>query len=133
MKIAITATAPNLDAEIDPRFGRCQYFIIADPATMEFEGVQNSSATAGGGAGIAAAQSLTNKNIEAVLTGNCGPNAYGVLGAAGIKAITGVTGKVRDAIQAYKSGQLKASAEPNVAPHFGASRGMGGGRGRGRS
>jgi predicted Fe-Mo cluster-binding NifX family protein len=33
MKIAITATAATLDAEIDPRFGRCQYFIMADPDT----------------------------------------------------------------------------------------------------
>ena len=24
MKIAITATAANLDAEVDPRFGRCR-------------------------------------------------------------------------------------------------------------
>src|SRR4030042_6809257 len=123
MKIAITATAPNLDADIDPRFGRCQYFIIADPDTMEFESLENSGATAGGGAGIATAQTLSGKNVEAVLTGNCGPNAYEVLEAAGIKVITGVSGKVRGAIQSYKSGILKASTQPNVAGHFG----MGGG------
>ena len=39
MKIAISATGPTLDAEVDPRFGRCQYFIIADPETMEFEAI----------------------------------------------------------------------------------------------
>jgi len=37
MRIAISATGPTLDAEVDPRFGRCQYFIIVDPETMEFE------------------------------------------------------------------------------------------------
>jgi predicted Fe-Mo cluster-binding NifX family protein len=129
MKIAITATASNLDADINPRFGRCQYFVIADPDTMEFEALENSGATAGGGAGIATAQTLAGKNIEAVLTGNCGPNAYEVLAAAGIKVITGVSGKVREAIQSYKSGKLKASSQPNVADHFGAGRGMGRGRG----
>ena len=129
MKIAITSTAPTLDADVDPRFGRCQYFVIADPDTMEFETLNNSGAAAGGGAGIATAQTLTGKSIEAVLTGNCGPNAYGTLEAAGIKVITGVYGKVRDAIQSYKSGKLKASSQPNVAGHFGTG---GGGMGRGR-
>jgi predicted Fe-Mo cluster-binding NifX family protein len=132
MKIAITATAPNLDADIDPRFGRCQYFVIAEPDTMEFEALENSGATAGGGASIATAQTLAGKNVEAVLTGNCGPNAYDVLAAAGIKVVTGVSGKVRDAIQSYKSGKLKASSQPNVAPHFGTTRGTGRGRGMGR-
>ena len=132
MKIAITVTAPNLDADIDPRFGRCQYFIIADPDTMEYETLENPGAAAGGGAGIATAQTLAGKSIEAVLTGNCGPNAYETLAAAGIKTITGVSGKVRDAIQSYKSGKLKASSKPNVAGHFGMGGGMGRGRGMGR-
>ena len=132
MKIAITATAASLDAEIDPRFGRCQYFVIADPDTMEFEALENSGATAGGGAGISTAQTIAGKGIEAVLTGNCGPNAYQVLTAAGIKVVTGVSGKVQDAIQNYKSGKLKASSQPNVAEHFGMGRGMGRGIGMGR-
>ena len=133
MKIAITSSAPDLDADIDPRFGRCQYFVIADPETMEFEAQENSGAMAGGGAGIATAQTLTGKNIETVITGNCGPNAYQALSAANIKVITGVTGKVRDAIQQYKSGTLKASSQPNVTSHFGTGGGgMGGGRGMGR-
>ena len=36
MKIAISSTGKDLDCQIDPRFGRCQYFIIVDPETMEF-------------------------------------------------------------------------------------------------
>jgi predicted Fe-Mo cluster-binding NifX family protein len=128
MKIAITAAGPTLDAEIDPRFGRCQYFVIVDPATMQFEALENSSAMAGGGAGVSAAQMIAGKGVEAVLTGNCGPNAYQVLSAAGIKVITGVAGKVQDAIQSYKSGKLEASSQPNVTTHFGMGRGRGMGR-----
>jgi predicted Fe-Mo cluster-binding NifX family protein len=131
MKIAVTSNAPDLDADIDPRFGRCRYFIIIDPETMEFETLENSGAAASGGAGIATAQGLVGKGIEAVLTGNCGPNAYYALEAAGIKLITGVTGKVRDAVNDFKSGKLKASSQPNVAPHFGSGGGMGRGRGMG--
>ena len=131
MKVAITATGLTLDADIDPRFGRCQYFIIVDPETMQFEALENSGAMAGGGAGVSTAQTIASKGVEAVLTGNCGPNAYQVLSTAGINVVTGVSGKVRDAIQSYKSGKLKASSQPNVGDHFGMGRGMGRGRGMG--
>jgi predicted Fe-Mo cluster-binding NifX family protein len=133
MKIAISSTGKTLECMIDPRFGRCQYFIYADPETLQFEVVDNNSAIAGGGAGIAAAQAISVKGADAILTGNCGPNAYQVLTAAGIKVITGVTGKVNDAIQDYKDGKYQASSQPSVSDHFGmGGRGMGrGGGGRG--
>ncbi|MDD5289112.1 MAG: NifB/NifX family molybdenum-iron cluster-binding protein [Dehalococcoidales bacterium] len=135
MKIAISAMGTNLNADIDPRFGRCQYFIITDPDTLEFETLGNSSGMASGGAGISTAQLIAGKGVEAVLTGNCGPNAYQVLSIAGIKVITGVSGKVKDAIQNYKSGKFQVSSQPNVAGHFGTGGGgVGGGirRGMGR-
>jgi len=135
MKIAISANGPTLDAEVDPRFGRCQYFIIADPQTMEFEAIDNASAMAGGGAGISAAQMVAGKGVEAIITGNCGPNAHQVLSAAGVKMITGASGKVKDIIENYRDGKLKASSQPNVPDHFGmgggGGGGMGGGMGRG--
>ena len=131
MKIAISATGSTLDAEVDPRFGRCQCFVIANPETIEFEAIDNSSAMAAGGAGISAAQMIVDKGVDAVLTGNCGPNAYQVLSAAGIKVISGVAGKVRDATEGYKSGKFQASSQPNVPGHFGMGRGMGRGRGTG--
>ena len=131
MKIAISATGPTLDAEVDPRFGRCQYFIIIDPETMQFEAIENSSAMAAGGAGISAGQMIADKGVQAVLTGNCGPNAYQVLSAAGIQVITGVSGKVKDAVQGYKSGRFQAGSQPNVSARFGMGRGRGGGGGMG--
>ena len=123
MKIAISATGPTLDAEVDSRFGRCQHFIIADTETDEFEAIDNASATAAGGAGSAAAQIIVEKGVEAVLTGNCGPNAHQVLSPAGIKVITGVSGKIKDAIAEYKLGTYSAATQANVPDHFG----MGGG------
>jgi predicted Fe-Mo cluster-binding NifX family protein len=134
MKIAISANGQNLDAEVDPRFGRCQYFIIADTETEEFEALDNASATAAGGAGISAAQMIVKKGVEAVLTGNCGPNAHQVLSPAGIKVITGVSGKVKDAIAEYKLGTYTAAQQANVPDHFGmgGNSGMGMGRGMGK-
>ena len=133
MKVAISSAGPTLDAEVDPRFGRCQYFIIADPETMTFEAIDNASAASSGGAGISAAQMIAGKGIEAVLTGNCGPNAYQVLSPAGIKVITGVSGKVKDVIAEYKLGTYSSAQQANVPGHFGmgAGSGMGGGSGRG--
>lgn len=130
MRIAISANQPNLDGEVDPRFGRCQYFLIVEPKTMQFEGVENPNVGAGSGAGINSAQFIADKGIQAVITGNIGPKAYQVLTAAGIQMFTGVAGKIRDAIEAYKSGRLPTSTQPGMGRGMG--RGMGGGRGFGR-
>jgi len=132
MRIAISATGPALDAEVDSRFGRCSYFIIVDPDTMQFEALENSSAMQAGGAGISTGQMIASKGVQVVLTGNCGPNAYQVLSAAGLQVITGVSGKIQDAIQAYKSGRFQATPQPSVAAHSGTGGGMGGGMGMGR-
>ena len=129
MKIALSATGPTLEADIDPRFGRCQYLIFVDSETMNFETADNSGAMASGGAGIATAEQITGKGVEALLTGHCGPNAYQVLAAAGIKVVTGVSGKVRDAVESYKSGKLQANSQPDVPGHFGMGRGPGMGSG----
>ena len=129
MKIAISSMGTDLNAQVDPRFGRCQYFIITDPDTMEFEALANQNATSGGGAGIATAQFVAGKGAGTVLTGNCGPNAFNVLEAAGIKVMTGVSGTVHDAVEGYKSGKYQANSQASVAPHSGMGRGGGmGGR-----
>ena len=121
MKICITSQGNNLDSLLDSRFGRCGYFFIVDTETMENNAIENPSTEATGGAGISTAQMIANEVVQVVLTGNCGPNAYQVLSAAGVQVITGVSGRIQDAIQAYKSGQLQAASQSNVAEHFGIS------------
>jgi predicted Fe-Mo cluster-binding NifX family protein len=128
MKICVSASAGSLDADVDPRFGRCQYFVIVDSKTMEFSAILNDSTNAAHGAGIQAAQTVTNMGVKVVLTGNVGPNAFNVLSATGIKIVTGVSGSVRDAVEKYKNGQLQETDNPTVGGHFG----MGKGQGRGR-
>jgi len=86
---------------------------------MKFEFIENASMTAGGGAGISAAQGIVDKGVKAVLTGNCGPNAYQVLDAAGIQVITGVSGKVKQAAEDFQTGKLKAASQPSVKAHHG--------------
>jgi predicted Fe-Mo cluster-binding NifX family protein/ferredoxin len=130
MKIAVTSTGPSMDDSVEGRFGRCAYFLIIDPDTMEFEAVQNPNISLGGGAGIQSAQMMADKNVSVVLTGNCGPNAFQTFGAAGIQVITGVGGTVRQAVRQYKNGEMSGASAPSTQSHFGM--GMGGGRGMGQ-
>ncbi len=156
MKIAVTSTGGNLDSQVEPRFGRCPYFLIVDSETFEFEAVENPNVALGGGAGIQSAQLLSNRGVQTVLTGNCGPNAFATLGAAEIQVIVGVGGVVRQAVEQFKQGVFSGATEANVASHFGMASadqsstsgtpamsmgggagggrgmGMGGGRGMGR-
>ena len=119
MKICITAQGNTLDSNVDPRFGRCQYFIIIDTDTMEFEAVENSSVAASGGAGIVSGQLVSSKGVKVVLTGNVGPNAFQTLQAAGIEVITGVSGSIKEAVEKYKKGELKPIQGPSVNSKFG--------------
>ena len=123
MKIAVTAKGKTLDDQVDPRFGRCPYFLVVDTDTMDFEALENSNAVLGGGAGIQSGQLMAEHDVKVVLTGNCGPNAFQTLGAADIQVIVGVGGIVRQAVGQFTSGALSSASDPNVASHFG----MGGG------
>ena len=133
MKIGVTSTGPTLDDMVAARFGRCPYFLIIDPDTMEFEALPNPNISQGGGAGIQSAQLMADRDVAAVLTGNCGPNAIKTFGTAGIQVISGVSGLVRQAVQQYISGTPEQTSAPNVdnPSGTGISRGMGGGRGIG--
>ena len=117
---------------MDPRFGRCQYFVIADPDTMTSEGFENSAASASGGAGIQAAQSIVGRNIDVLITGNIGPNAHQVLSAANIRIATGASGTIADAIKQYMDGKLTLADVPTAAAHAGMGQGQGQGRGMGK-
>lgn len=119
MKLAVTCTGQSLDDQVDPRFGRCGTFLLVDSDSMECEPLDNSHAQAGGGAGIRSAQTLADKDVQVVLTGNCGPNAFRTLEAAGIRVFTGQEGTARAAVQRFLEGNLKSTEGPNVGSHFG--------------
>ena len=129
MKIAISSTGPNLDDAVEARFGRCPYFLVVDPATMDFEALPNPNNELGGGAGIQSAKLMTEKGVSVVLTGSCGPNAVQVLEEGQIKLVTGVNGPVRQAVQQFSAGSLKTTPTAQSAGRF--SKGTGRRRGRG--
>jgi predicted Fe-Mo cluster-binding NifX family protein len=104
---------------VDPRFGRCAYFLIIETDTMKTEPVENSSVALGGGAGIQSAQLMSERDVKVVLTGNCGPNAFQTLNAAGIEVMVGVSGKAVDVVERFKSGSFSSTQALNVVSHFG--------------
>ena len=119
MKIGVTSAGKTLDSQVDPRFGRAACFIIIDTETMDFSVIENSNVTAAGGAGISSAKAVIDAGAEAVLTGNCGPNAERTLSAGKVKLYTGVAGTVGEAVELFKSGKLTQANGPNVQSHFG--------------
>ena len=119
MKIVITATGKTMDSPVDQRFGRAAYFVVVDTETMDFAVIDNENVAAAGGAGISSAKAVIDAGAEAVLTGNCGPNAERTLTAAGAKLYTGVTGTVAEAVELFKGGKLTEAAGPSVQEHFG--------------
>jgi predicted Fe-Mo cluster-binding NifX family protein len=133
MKIAVSATKEDLNAPMDPRFGRCAYFVFVDPENMAFEACPNECADLSTGAGTEAARRVASRGAKVVITGNIGPKAITALAAAQIEVITGQTGTVREAVESYKRGEMKAgSTQEQSVGTAGAGMGMGPGMGRGR-
>ena len=119
MKVAVSSSGKDLNAQVDPRFGRCAYFIIVDTDDMSYDFYNNDNIALGGGAGIQSAQFVASKGAKVVLTGNVGPNAVKTLSAAGVEVIVGQTGTVKEAINTYQKGNLNAVSEANVSDHHG--------------
>ncbi|MGM0654065.1 MAG: NifB/NifX family molybdenum-iron cluster-binding protein [Thermodesulfobacteriota bacterium] len=152
MKVAISAYGQDLDAEINPRFGRCDFLLIVDTDTMKYESFSNESINLSGGAGVQTASFVISKGAQAVLTGSCGPKAMEVFNSAGVAVYPGQAGTVAQAVNRLKNNELtneiqataeeksgmkpgsdpqRPMADPNSRnPGMGGGRGIGGG-GRG--
>jgi len=119
MRIAVSSTGKNLDANLDPRFGRAAYFIILDTETMDFEAVANTqSLSLPQGAGIQAGKALADHRVDALITGHCGPKAFKVLQNAGVRIVTGAGGKVADAVDQFLKGELAVASAADVEGHW---------------
>jgi predicted Fe-Mo cluster-binding NifX family protein len=119
MRIAVSAEGKNLEAPVDPRFGRASHFILVDTETMSFEVIENKQERdLAQGAGIQAAQNVARHKPEAVLTGNCGPKAFKALKAAKVKVFIGAEGSVEEAVQAFLDNRYQQAEEANVEGHW---------------
>ena len=137
MKVAISTLPPGgLDAPVNPQFGRTPVFTIVEVDSsgnvLNVKVVPNPGSQAVHGAGPLAAQTVAQEGVNAVISGNFGPNAYQALAGFGISlyiAPPNIT--VKDAIRMLIAGQLAPATAAGVGPGFGAGRGRGMGRGGG--
>lgn len=119
MKIAITTSGAGLEASMDRRFGRAAQFFIYDDATSEHVMVDNNqNLNAAQGAGIQAAENVVSAGADVLISGNCGPKAFRVLQAAGVKIYLADTATVGAALEAYRAGELKEQSDANVDGHW---------------
>ena len=105
MKVGVSATGGSMEAQVEPRFGRCPYFLIVDTDTMRFEAFSNPGIALAGGAGPRTVQEFQQRGAQVILTGHVGPNAQTALEQSGMKVVTDATGTVREAVEAYKAQQ----------------------------
>ncbi|MFP4176588.1 MAG: NifB/NifX family molybdenum-iron cluster-binding protein [Planctomycetota bacterium] len=119
MTVCVTSKGPDLSSEVDPRFGRARFFIIHDGETGEYEVIDNEqNMNAAGGAGVQSATTIADRGCDWVISGHMGPKAMSVLQEAGIRVATGAEGKVSDALQAFKNGELEEADDADVPSHW---------------
>ncbi len=115
MKVAVSAIGDNLESKLSPVFGRCPYFIIANVENeeiKEWHAIKNPAEFQMGGAGIFAARTVANENVDAVISGSIGPKAFDVLSAVGIKMFLGVEGSVRENLEKLSRNELRELTAP---------------------
>lgn len=119
MKIVITAQGQDLSSQLDPRFGRAKWLIVADTDSGQFEVHDNTlNLNASSGAGIQTGQNIANLGVEAVITGNVGPNAFRVLNAAKVKIFLSKASTAQEALDLFKENKLQEVTGPNVEGHW---------------
>ncbi|WP_333860005.1 NifB/NifX family molybdenum-iron cluster-binding protein [Clostridium sp.] len=117
MKIAISAHGVEANSLLDMRFGRCKYFQIHNTDGGEIKVLENNGQFSGGGAGIAAAQQVLDENVDVIITGSLGPNAFKIIDKSGIKVYKCESIAVSSVLKKFEKGELKELTQSGPAHH----------------
>lgn len=117
MKICVSSAGKEKSSSADPRFGRCQYFVIVDTEAVDFKVIENDGITSQQGAGIAAAQQVLNEKVDVVITGNMGPNAMKLINGADIKVYKFQGSTVEEEVKLFLDNKLTTIDKPAPAHH----------------
>jgi len=119
VKVAVTSQGPDLNSQVDPRFGRAPCFVVVDTETGAV-GVRNNSGNlrTAHTAGMQAAGALIGLGAAVVVTGNIGPKAFGTLQAAKVSVYTVTSGSVGEAIEKFKAEELRLLLNANAEEHW---------------
>ncbi len=119
MRIVFTTSGSDIRAPLDKRFGRAPKFLVYDLESGSFEVVDNArNLNAAQGAGLQSAETVAKLGAIAVVTGHCGPKAFSVLRAAGIKVYRSEAQTVLEALEEYRSGRLAELESSDVGGHW---------------
>ena len=119
MKIAFSTSGNDLNAPLDTRFGRAAKFLIFDTESQSVALVDNTqNLTAAQGAGIQSAQNIARLGVSALVSGHCGPKAFRVLQAAGIKIYNSSAATVQEALDLFRAGKLNEASSADVEGHW---------------
>lgn len=119
MKIVFTTSGNTLQAPLDSRFGRSPKFLVYDLERDSFEVVDNQqNLNAAQGAGIQSAETVARMGAKGLVTGHCGPKAFRVLAAAGVKIYSSKARTVTEALEEYRAGKLAEAKSADVEGHW---------------
>jgi predicted DNA-binding protein (UPF0251 family)/predicted Fe-Mo cluster-binding NifX family protein len=119
IKMAITSVDGTMEGMVDERFGRSRKLIIYDPENRSFDVVDNTqNLNVSQGAGIQNAQNAINAGAKIIISGHLGPNAFRLLGLAGVEVYTVSKKTVAQAIKEFEEGRLTKLTGPDVKGHW---------------
>jgi predicted Fe-Mo cluster-binding NifX family protein len=119
MKVAFTTSGDNLEAPLDTRFGRAQKFLVYNVEAHTYAIIDNAqSVNAAQGAGIQAAETVIRSGARSVVSGHCGPKAFRVLSAAGVRMYTTDAPTVAQALEKFQAGLLTEANSADVDGHW---------------
>ena len=126
MNFLIAASGDTLESKVDKRFGHPAFHILLDSLTMEFQAFpgpeENASAKIW--------SKIAGIQIEGIIAGNIGPNAYDKVHALGIKVYICRNMTVREAVEKALSGQIKPISESTMKTSVRGGKGQGKGKRR---
>ncbi len=114
MRIALsTDDDRGLDAVLSYHFGRCPYYTFVDVEGKEIKDVKSipNPFYANHGQPGQVPSFINSQGAQVIIAGGMGSRAVSFFQQFGIEPVTGVSGKVRDAVEAYVNGRL-GGAEP---------------------
>jgi predicted Fe-Mo cluster-binding NifX family protein len=112
MRIAVSAdTSEGLQSQVSGHFGRCPYFVLVevqDGQIQDVSAVENPFYAAHAPGRVPSF--VHGQRADAILAGGMGRRAMAMFAEMGIEPVSGVTGTVGPAIDAFLAGTLTGGA-----------------------
>ena len=117
MLIAMPVDGNIVSSGVCISFGRTPFFLIYNSLDESYTFVENTAASAQGGAGIKAAQILVDKKIDVLITPRCGQNAADVINGGNIKIYKSISNSINDNLTEFKNGRLSVLTDIHEGLH----------------